>query len=271
MGIEVFNRHEKKFFLSGEQYKAIKEVLLKYMEPDKHNVDGKFYTICNIYYDTEDDNVIRTSISKPLYKEKLRLRGYGVPGLQDKIYLEIKKKFNKFVNKRRTPFLLREAYDFLDNKGVKELLPHMNGQVIKEIQHFLEMNEVYPKVYLAYDRRAYFGKDDPDLRVSFDNNIRTRRDELRLELGDHGRQLLEDPDYWLMEIKIINAMPLWLSRALGDLNIYPRSFSKYGTEYLQFVKRSIESTEGETKWINSQRFSRNPRLEVPNISRRLAQ
>ena len=261
MAIEVFNRHEKKFLLDPKQFKEMQIILAEYMEPDKYCVDGKYYTICNIYYDTEDDNIIRTSIAKPIYKEKLRLRGYGVPALDGKVYLEIKKKFNKFVNKRRTPFLLHEAYDFLDNKEVGELKPHMNGQVIKEIQHYLSLNEVYPKVYLAYDRYACFGKDDKELRISFDTNIRTRREELYLEAGDHGRSLLDDKDYHLMEIKVSTAIPMWLSKALGELEIRPRSFSKYGTEYLQFVKNSIESMEGETSCPKHlQRFLAEPQL-----------
>jgi SPX domain protein involved in polyphosphate accumulation len=262
MAIEVFNRYEKKFFLNAKQYAQLQNVILQYMEPDKHNLDGQYYTICNLYYDTESNAVIRQSIQKPTYKEKLRLRGYGTPGLDSKVYVEIKKKVNRLVNKRRTPLYLHEAYDFLANKKIDEMRPHMNAQVVNEIAYFLSRNEVQPMVYLAYDRRAFFEIGNNDLRISFDTNIRTRRDELRLELGDHGR-LLIDNDCWLMEIKTCRAMPLWLVNALSNLSLYPKSFSKYGTEYLQHVKNTIDFIEGEEICqTNCSPFSEEARMQA---------
>lgn len=91
MAIEVFNRHESKFLLSKDTYEKIQDRLLDYMEPDKNNLSNGFYTISNIYLDTRDDHLIRTSLSKAKYKEKLRIRAYGVPQNDEKVYLEIKK------------------------------------------------------------------------------------------------------------------------------------------------------------------------------------
>ena len=200
MAIEVFNRHEQKYLLDADTFQKVLEVMDEHMMPDKYNVNREPYTISNIYFDTEDDYLIRTSLSKPKYKEKLRLRSYGVPNNDSNVFLEIKKKFNDIVNKRRTVLKLSEAYDFISSGKPPEIKEYMNKQVLKEIEYFLQIYHVKPKVYLAYDRIAYFEKGNDDLRISFDENIRTRRYDVALEDGDYGEKLLPDGVY-LMEIK----------------------------------------------------------------------
>ena len=230
MAIEVFNRYEKKYLLNEETYRKILKIMDVKMVLDSHNKNHTPYTITNIYYDTEDNYLIRKSLEKPEYKEKLRLRAYGTPKPDSLVFLEIKKKFNGLVNKRRTTISLEEAYEFIRTGKAPELKDYMNPQVIKEIEYFLKVYDLVPKTYLAYDRIAYFAKDDPDLRISFDRNVRARRYEVRSEAGDHGRLLLS-PNTYLMEIKSARAMPLWLTEALSALQIKRVSFSKYGTEF----------------------------------------
>ncbi len=234
MAIEVFNRYENKYLLDEKTYARMQTRLADYMELDAYNKLHETYAISNLYYDTEDANLIRTSLSKPKYKEKLRLRAYGVPEMDSIVFLEIKKKFSGLVNKRRTELTLTEAYDFVQTGVLPAEQPYMNRQVLREIQYFLACYDLKPALYLAYDRRAYFGIGQHDLRISFDTNIRTRRHDLRLEAGDTGTPLLRD-DQWIMEIKVAQSIPVWLSRLLASYNIYPVSFSKYGTEYKQLV------------------------------------
>lgn len=238
MAIEVFNRHEQKYLLDEDTFQKVIEVMDEYMMPDKYNVNHKPYTISNIYFDTEDDYLIRTSLSKPNYKEKLRLRSYGVPSNDSKVFLEIKKKFNDIVNKRRTVIKLSEAYNFISSGKPPELKEYMNTQVLKEIEYFLQVYRLKPKVYLAYDRIAYFEKYNNDLRISFDKNIRTRRYDVALEDGDYGEALLPDGVY-LMEVKTSKAMPLWLTDMLAKYNIKKRSFSKYGTEFIHQLQMAM--------------------------------
>lgn len=235
MAIEVFNRFEKKYFMNTETYYRVSKELEKYMELDPYSEVGTGYTISNIYYDTEDNLLIRRSLSKPKYKEKLRLRSYGVPDNDGKVFLEIKKKFNNIVNKRRTILELDEAYEFLETGAVPEYKEYMNKQVISEIEFFLKNYTLKPAAFIAYDRVAYFENGNPDLRISFDTNIRTRRNDLRLEHGDYGRQLLDNENLWLMEIKTGIAMPIWLTEILSSNYIMPCGFSKYGIDY----KKSI--------------------------------
>ena len=230
MAIEVFNRYEHKYMLDREMYRQIVKIIEQHMEIDSHNENHKPYTIANIYYDTPDNYLIRTSLSKPEYKEKLRLRAYGIPSQESKVFLEIKKKFRGVVNKRRTKLKLAEAYNFIETKTPPKEQDYMNKQVVREIDYFIHLYNLSPKLYLAYDRIAYYEKGNPDLRISFDTNIRSRRYDLRLDAGDYGKPLLPG-EYYLMEIKTSLAKPIWLADILNDLNIKRQSFSKYGSEF----------------------------------------
>lgn len=230
MAIEVFNRYEHKFMLNEDTFNRVIDIMDNHMELDSHNKNHNTYTIANIYYDTEDDYLIRTSLASPRYKEKLRLRSYGIPEENSTVFLEIKKKHKGIVNKRRTALFPSEAYSFLETGKAPEIKEHMNRQVVRELEYFLGFYKPQPKVYLAYDRIAYFEKGNPDLRISFDTNIRSRRYDLKLENGDYGERLLKEGLY-LMEIKTSLAMPLWLTHMLTELEIKRCHFSKYGTEY----------------------------------------
>lgn len=250
MAIEVFNRYEKKYMLNAIQYEKLTQAISEYMIVDAYNRDKMFYEICNIYYDTPDNALIRASIEGPVYKEKLRMRSYGTPKEKDHVFVEIKKKYKGIVNKRRTIMPLNEAYDYLNHHRMPDMEnPQMNRQVFREIDYFCHTYNLVPKVYLSYERRAYFEKNDGDFRVTFDKNITTRREDVRLESGSYGQQLLPENTY-LMEIKINRAVPLWFTRILSELEIYPVSFSKYGTEYKKYVMENQRMNGGETLCLN---------------------
>ncbi|WP_432409191.1 polyphosphate polymerase domain-containing protein [Wukongibacter sp. M2B1] len=250
MAIEVFNRYENKFVLDEDTYQNIQGKLLNYMELDEYNKNHEFYTISNVYYDTKDNHLIRNSLAKPKYKEKLRLRAYGIPKDDEKVYLEIKKKVYGLVNKRRTTLVLSEAYDFVSTGMKPEFKEYMNRQVINEIEYILKIYDLEPKLYLAYDRKALFSKESRDLRITFDTNIRTRRYDLRLENGDYGKKLLDNNE-WLMEVKAENSIPIWLSKLLSECKIYKTSFSKYGKEHLRMISNN-RKLKGEVKLCSKQ-------------------
>lgn len=230
MAIEVFNRYEHKYLIDSDTYKKVIEIMDRHMELDPYNKNHTEYTISNVYFDTDDNYLIRRSLQKPKYKEKLRLRSYGTPDSDTHVFLEIKKKYNGIVNKRRTTLKLDEAYRFVKTGNAPHIKEYMNEQVVREISYFLKCYDLKPVLYLAYDRMAYFEKDNPDLRISFDHNIRTRRYDVALDYGDCGSPLL-DNDTYLMEIKTARSKPLWLCRMLTELGIKRTNFSKYGTEY----------------------------------------
>jgi hypothetical protein len=248
MAIEVFNRYEKKYLLDAETYMQLETRLREHMELDAYNCVQETYPIRNLYYDTADNSLIRTSLLNPLYKEKLRLRSYGEPQKNAKMYVEIKKKVTVLVNKRRSALYPGEAAEFLA-RGSVEIKPHMNAQVIHEISYLLETQTLKPVVYLSYDRRAYFGIGQHDVRLSFDTNIRTRRYALMLGI-DGGEQLLE-PGQRIMEIKAARSIPLWLCSLLSEHKIYPVSFSKYGNEYKKHTERNIVNARLNFQLINN--------------------
>lgn len=243
MAIEVFNRCEKKYMLDKEQYEAVINKMSSHMELDAYNKDNKFYMISNIYYDTPDDRLIRASIEKPAYKEKMRVRSYGVPGIDDNVFVEIKKKYNGIVNKRRSGIKLGDAYDYLDGKITAGMLEkkneRINRQVLGEIDYFKHFYNLQPKLYLSYERMAYFEKNDGSFRVTFDTDITTRRHDVRLELGSYGKKIIPE-NMFLMEIKINKAVPIWFTKILSEYDIYPVSFSKYGTEYKQYIMENLK-------------------------------
>ncbi|GMK43661.1 molecular chaperone [Paenibacillus glycanilyticus] len=235
MAIEVFNRYESKYLMDSLSFDEIYNRLLDYMELDEYNKIDQFYSISNLYFDTDQHSIIRNSLAKPKYREKLRLRAYGVPKPDAKVYLELKKKVCGLVNKRRTGLTLDEAYEFVRTGIEPEPKPYMNKQVIQEIKYFLGRYELQPKVYLAYDRIAMFCKNNRDLRITFDTNIRSRRYDLKLEAGDHG-ELLMAKGQWLMEVKAEKTVPVWLAQLLSELGMFRTGFSKYGNEYRMNIR-----------------------------------
>lgn len=237
MSINVFNRYEKKFLITDDIYEQIIERIDSRMEPDSHSQNGGIYTICNIYYDTGDDYLIRTSIEKPLYKEKLRLRSYGQPNKDSEAFIEIKKKFDGNVNKRRITLPMGEAVDYLNNDVRPRSVPE-DSQIFREIEYMRSRYALEPKLYLSYDRRAYVDKENEELRITFDRNITTRREDLDLASGSYGDKLLPE-GYWIMEIKVPQAIPMWLTDILSELKVYKTSFSKYGTEYKEYLQKKI--------------------------------
>lgn len=219
--MDTFQRVEKKYLMNQGRCDAFLEGAEKWIVPDKYGL----HTIHNIYYDTPDYELIRNSLERPKYKEKLRVRGYGKVTEDNVVFLEIKKKYNGVVYKRRTALFPTQAHAYLADG----ILPEDGDQIMREIDYFMKFYHPEPKLYLAYDRRAYVGRDDPELRITIDRNIRRRYH--RLELGYDEECVLVEPGGILMEIKVPASYPVWLAKLLANLEIYPISYSKYGKVY----------------------------------------
>lgn len=227
-----FERKEIKYVISAAQREMLMPLLAGRMQADEYGVSR----ICNIYFDTPSSRLIRESIEKPLYKEKLRLRTYGVPGDESPAFVELKKKFKGIVYKRREIMPYAKAMRFLTERE----RPEQMTQIMKEIDWVLQSYEgLAPSMVLCYERQAFFGCEDPSLRMTFDTNITFRTDDLDLRKGTYGESLL-DSSACILEIKISQAMPLWLSHALDTLDIYPASYSKYGNAYKKLLSQMEE-------------------------------
>ncbi len=241
MSKNTFERLEKKILIDEELIEPLCSELIKYMNPDEYNKNGEPYMICNLYFDDDNDDVIRTSVSKPKFKEKLRMRAYGVPTDESKVFIEIKRKLAGVGTKRRTKITLSQAKEYLETGKHPEGLSYIDEQVLREIDYFIELYNVYPKVYISYMRHAFFGKEDKDFRVTIDQDIVTRRYDLDLALGRYGDSLLP-PGKVLLEIKFAGALPLWFSAMLDSFGISFGSYSKYGTEFKKYKYAQISQT-----------------------------
>ena len=227
----VFQRVENKYLITAEQAQQIQMKAEGYLRPDRYAK----YTIHSIYYDTADSAMVISCLEKPEYKEKLRLRCYGQPHEGSRVFLEIKKKYRDLGSKRRITLDIQEAEDYMEHG-----IPHsVHSQIADEIDYMKNMYSLQKKLYLAYDRMAFAGISEEDLRITFDYSIRYRTDNLSLyELGNES--LMSTQDTVLMEIKAMKRYPLWLCDILTSMHIYKNSFSKYGAIYSALQKQETK-------------------------------
>ena len=236
MAKHTFERREKKMLIDNSAVDDFVNDILEYMTPDEYNVGGEPYMISNIYFDDDGDNVIRHSVSKPLFKEKLRIRSYGVPDKDTKVYIEIKRKLKGVGTKRRAKLPLWQLNEYLETGKHPEDIKYINEQVLCEVDYYRSTYNVYPKVYISYMRNAYFGKDNKKLRLTLDRDITVRRYDLDLSLGSYGDKLLPEGKA-LLEIKFEGAVPLWFARVMSKYSLNFLSYSKYGTEFKQTQRK----------------------------------
>ena len=232
-----FNRNEKKYIISKEQCIEFQKLFSQYMKPDQFGEN----LVQNLYFDTENWDVIRTSIEKPLYKEKLRLRCYDMPNKESTVFLELKKKFKGIVYKRRIALPFRE----LSYRSVQDLAAEESSQISQELCFYIKRNSVFEKVYISFKRTAFTGREQKDLRVTFDSDIRFRLEKLDFFNPDYGTFLLPKNTI-VMEIKAGGGMPLWMAHTLCEHKVFPVSFSKYGKCYTGFIIKQPEFKNKET-------------------------
>ena len=238
MGIQtVFMRYELKYLLSPQQKQRVLGAMEDFMEPDRY---GRT-TIRNLYFDTDNYRLIRRSLDKPAYKEKLRLRSYGPAGPDSAVFVELKKKYEEVVYKRRVSLPQRQAMDW---RLGQEKCP-LDTQIAREVNYFLIFYQTLrPAVFLSYERQAFFAKDGSDFRVTFDENILCRQESVSLEAPVYGTPILPEGKC-LMEIKCSGGIPLWMTQVLSREKIFKSSFSKYGTAYQTLIYPQLQKSTQE--------------------------
>ena len=237
----VFKRYELKYLLTVEQKAKIVAGMAPYMALDSYG----HTLIRNLYYDTDNYRLIRHSIEKPAYKEKLRIRSYGAPRPDETVYVELKKKYQDVVYKRRLPLTEELAKDWLSGQTPGP----DDSQIAREITYTRDFYEtLHPVLFLSYEREAYYAKDGSDFRVTIDDHLQCRQDELTLSstcCSPHPSQetpsiSLLDENLVLMELKCSGGIPLWMTEILSKERIYKTSFSKYGTAYRELIFPQIQ-------------------------------
>ena len=223
----VFKRYELKYMLTLGQKERVLAAMTPYMKLDKY---GRT-TIRNLYFDTDTYLLIRRSIEKPTYKEKLRIRSYSKADADSTVFVELKKKYKSVVYKRRISLPEEEAMEWISG----ERHCHKHTQIANEIDYFLNYYKtLHPAVFLSYEREAFYARDGSDFRVTFDDNILCRQEDLSLESEVYGTPILPEGKV-LMEIKCSGGIPLWMTEVLSREKIYKTSFSKYGTAYRTLI------------------------------------
>ena len=234
----TFKRHEIKYLLTQQQKQAVLQAMQPYMKLDQY---GRT-TIRNIYYDTDTYRLIRHSLEKPVYKEKLRIRSYQTAAPEDPVFVELKKKYKSVVYKRRLTLSEKQARDSFQNGSP---LP-IHSQIAEEIEYFRSYYEgLHPTVFLSYEREAFYALDGSDFRVTFDENILYRTYDFLLGSEVYGTPLLNEGET-LMEIKTAGGLPLWMSYELNRLKVFHASFSKYGLAYQDLMTKSETKEQGRT-------------------------
>ena len=228
----VFQRYEIKYILKRDQKARIVAAMMPYMAPDQY---GRT-TIRNVYFDTPNYRLIRHSMEKPVYKEKLRIRSYQQARPGSQVFVELKKKYKGIVYKRRLSLSEQDAVDWMAGSQP----PSEDSQIRREIDYFLRYyGALRPTVFLSYERQAWYCRDGGDFRVTFDDNILCRRTDLSLESAVGGTPIL-DEGLVLMEIKCSGGIPLWMTALLTEEKLYKTSFSKYGTAYQTLIYPEIK-------------------------------
>lgn len=227
MGIQtVFERYELKYMLTERQAALLKNEMKERMCEDPYGES----LVCNLYFDTPDYLLIRRSLEGPVYKEKLRLRSYGVVGKDGTVFPEIKKKYKGIVYKRRIVMTDGKAEECLSGK---EPLP--DTQIGHEISYcFVRYRDLKPRVYISYEREGYFDRAGSPFRMTFDRNILWRTDDLTLCGKVYGTAILPE-DRVLLEVKTSDSVPVWLAHFLAQNGVYRTSFSKYGCAYCSMI------------------------------------
>ena len=243
----VFKRYEIKYMVTAEQKARILKAMEPYMEMDKFGRS----TVRNIYFDTDDFVLARHSIAKPDFKEKLRVRCYAEAEADSTVFVELKRKFDGVVYKRRVGLREADAMKWMAGSNDPAMMNSPDGgspQVMSEIRYFKNMYcGLKPVIYLSYDREAYrmkkgrhVNEGGADFRVTFDSNIRCRESDLTLRSEAYGKSMLRE-GMFLMELKCPGAIPMWMTKILSEEKIYKTSFSKYGTAYCSIMKETPES------------------------------
>ncbi len=232
----TFERTEVKYFIPKEVSAEFRRRMDPYIAIDEYGLT----TICNIYYDSDDNDLVSRSMAKPPYKEKLRLRTYGIPTETSTAFMEIKKKYDGVVYKRRSAMPYAAAEMFLDRKE------HLQGesQIERELAYVRDFYHLKPAMFLAYDREAFAGRRDPSMRMTIDRNIRYRTKDLSILNGDAGKLLNMDGGE-LLEVKVNGALPMEIVHIFNELHIYPKSFSKYGSAYTELGEKQARAIQAE--------------------------
>lgn len=227
--VRRFNRFELKYVLSLNAAEGFRRELLAFLQPDAHGDAGGSYAVASLYYDSPDYRCYWEKLEGLRFRRKLRIRHYETPAAltpDTPVFVEIKQRINRVTQKRRVLLPYGDARRLCDARELAEYPPR-DQRVVDEIYAMLWEYDLRPTSVVSYARRAYIGTEyDVGLRVTFDTNLRCRAQDLQLHDQQVGR-LMTSPDQVVMEVKVNERIPYWLTELIARHNFRLTRISKY--------------------------------------------
>lgn len=229
--IRAFNRFELKYLVGRDQISAVRQDLADALEPDPHTADGS-YGVWSLYYDTPQLQFYWEKIDGIRFRRKLRIRHYGGPNelaSATPVFVEIKQRINRVTQKRRIRLPYLTALDLCERNVVPELDAHHEQVIAGEIASLLGTFDLQPSAITGYRRLAMVGREiDSGLRVTFDTYLRGRTTDLQLDSAVTTPSVL-DPSVAIVEVKVNERVPYWLTEKIARHNMQLIRISKYCT------------------------------------------
>jgi SPX domain protein involved in polyphosphate accumulation len=225
------DRFELKYLTRFDTYQRIIRQLDPYAERDGYAGELGRYSIISLYYDSPELACYWDKINGVPYRNKLRIRQYGSMAGSDDAYIEVKQKLLASIRKIRTRMKLTQAYDLLaaahQRAETSEVIDRSpEDEVLNHVMYLRSLYNLEPKAIISYEREPYVGRYDHHLRMTFDLNLRSRAEDLRLESGPWGKYIMS-PDIVLVEMKVDGRIPEWFISLVAEHNLEPCRFSKY--------------------------------------------
>lgn len=237
-------REELKYVVPESALDDLRQEIAPFMEIDKfgRGFEERGYTIRSIYLDSPDLLFYHEKQNHLQNRKKLRIRGYNELRGDDKVFLEIKRKFSSAIAKDRAIMRYDDLAELFQTADVERFVdPERTSAEAREaarsfFYHVYRLN-LRTSNLVVYEREAFMGKFDPTLRITFDRNLRgslyPTLDEL-FEEREFGHVM---PGYFILELKYSTQFPGWLRPALARHGLMQRSASKYCMVIDQFERR----------------------------------
>jgi len=226
--IRRFNRYELKYIVTVKEAERIISDLETLTQPDRHG-GHEGYRVVSLYYDSPDLDFFWAKIEGIKFRRKLRVRIYPEDDIEavTEGMVEIKQRINRTVQKRRLKLALEDAERLCAGSLDRNDLDPRDRQVASEVQYMVRAMHLGPTCITAYRRRAFVGGlYDAGLRITFDTDVSCRVHGLRVN-QDAENHLFLPPDWCIMEVKVNDAVPDWVTSLLARHGCRLRRVSKY--------------------------------------------
>ena len=225
--IRRFNRYELKYVLTHREYLRILNDLEEFLDRDRHAGAEGIYRVASLYYDSLDFSCYRNKVDGIKYRRKLRLRIYKDSDISHG-FVEIKQRINRTVQKRRLRLPIDEAKALCSGEDIGiDRFDTIDRATASEVLYLVQDMGMKPKCIISYHRRPFEGsRYDYGLRITFDTHLKSRIHELDITAECSDRFFLA-PDIVVMEVKINEKIPIWLTSIIGAHQCNLQRVSKY--------------------------------------------